>query len=460
MTVCRVLIVLILVVLIGPVVPGTAAQSPPLFALNISDNPDTLETYDPDTGDLMNSWSLPNLNNYLGVAYDQVDDTVWIVDFTINTLYEFDKTDGTVLGSFPTDTTTLRGVAYDPRDDTLWTGHGSGGDFRNWTKAGVLIRTVVNGGTVGFVTDMDLDPRDGTLWCHDAINEEIRQVDITGATAVLLHNCTPPYSGIPVEEAIIVDLESQDIWGWAHLDFGPTIMDRTCTELSTWMFENFEDDHTGGDFADFYASPTPLPTDTPTLTPTPTPTNTPTNTPSPTNTPTHSMDTPTNTPSATHTPTENTPTNTPTNTPSPTNTPTNTPSPTNTPTHSMDTPTPECTETGVELELSQSDPYQPGDTFWLKAHVCNQTGDSLMDVPTFVLLDVFGSFYFWPTWTRRPDWMTPDFDESLTTLIIIDSFPWPDAGEASGINFYGAILNDEMTAVRGQVGFVTFSWTR
>lgn len=247
---------------------------------------------------------------------------------------------------------------------------------------------------------------------------------------------------------------------------------------------------------------TPVPpTETPTQTPTPTNTIVPpTNTPTRTSTPTNTAIPPTNTPgSPTVTPTQTStsvpPTATPTRTPTPTNTlvpPTNTPtrtsSPTNTPTSPSvptntpvpppptDTPapptptptasaptwtpipTPECDIFGVTLEMP-GDLFEPGDICWLQAHVCNDGTETLPEMPMFVLLDVAGSYWFWPTWSNDIDYDIRDFESGRTTVEIIPEFTWPDNSSAfNDAKFYGAILDQEMTTILGEIGNWRFSW--
>lgn len=193
-----------------------------------------------------------------------------------------------------------------------------------------------------------------------------------------------------------------------------------------------------------------------TPTPTPTePTSPPTNTPTPTEVPVTATPTepPTATPTVrpTDTPTQVPPTDTPTQVP-PTDTPTMEP-PTATPTE------PPCDYLGTELEISQEEPFRAGDQFILMLHVCNNTGSEMVDVPTAVLLGVYGDFWFWDSWSMDFDYVVETYPVDLTTITIFD-FEWPTvAGEALGLEFYSALLTPEFDNIIGDFGYVTFGYT-
>lgn len=205
---------------------------------------------------------------------------------------------------------------------------------------------------------------------------------------------------------------------------------------------------------------TPEPTHTPpppTSTPVPTDTPAPTQTPSPT--PTESEPTSTQTPiPPTHTPTEPAPTQTPTE-PAPTQTPTTAP-PTSTPTPIDPTATPEpCNWLGTRLEISQDELFKSGDLFWLKCHVCNNLDETMTDVPTAVILGVYGEFWFWPSWSRDFDYDSKDYEIGLTTFYALEPFVWPSvSGNVTGLDFYSGLLNNEMTQLIGEYDHLTFGY--
>ena len=210
---------------------------------------------------------------------------------------------------------------------------------------------------------------------------------------------------------------------------------------------------------------TPTPSD-----PTPTPTLEPTSTPTPyTWTPTPSPTfSGTATPPPTSTPT-NTPTRTQTNTPSATPTPphsfTPTPSPTSpnshTPTPSPTSTTSQCTTTGVEIVMP-SEIFKAGDMCNCHAILCNAEGHTINNYPLFVLLDVYGSYFFAPSFNQTFDnYLTayPSFPEGKTDIEVLPDFQWPEnAGSINGILWYGAMTTPEMTDLFGTMGTFQFGW--
>jgi hypothetical protein len=194
----------------------------------------------------------------------------------------------------------------------------------------------------------------------------------------------------------------------------------------------------------------------PGVSPTPTPTRnplTPTATPPP-------WDSPTPVPSASVIPGTETPP--PSRTPTPSPTPTRTPgpgSPTATPAASP-TPqgTPTCEQLGVELWMPAHH-FTPGSPCMLQATICNTAPTPLREHPFFVLLSAYGVYYFGPSFGTSLDYWLEDIPTGLTEKEIIPPFIWPEgAGAGSGLAFYAAITNPEITEVIGEFGFWSFSF--
>lgn len=139
---------------------------------------------------------------------------------------------------------------------------------------------------------------------------------------------------------------------------------------------------------------------------------------------------------------------------SPTPVPTATPTPTPTPTMPCDAP-------GVDLELPRT-VFVAGDIFQLTAWVCNP-GDLLMNIPLFVILDVYGELWFAPGWRHYPDqgidYFQQDFDKGLHEIIVLESFAWPGgAGSADGLYFHGALTDPDFSAILGTMDSVMFGY--
>ena len=242
------------------------------------------------------------------------------------------------------------------------------------------------------------------------------------------------------------------------------------------------DEQTARDGAFEYVVGTmPTPTFTPEITPTRTPTSTPwiTSTPSftpaPTNTPTpQATDTPEETPAPTTTPPPPTPTNTetPTNTGTPTppftptptplvptNTPTTTPSPSTTFTPEP-TQTPVATPTGeISVDLTISDTvFSAGERFLLYVDAHNYSWQPL-DGNLVIMLDVYGDYWFYPSWTQTLDGAAIALPAGHTFTDLILDFYWPDdSGTASGIFFWGALITQDWTGLIGDYDRVEFGY--
>jgi len=159
----------------------------------------------------------------------------------------------------------------------------------------------------------------------------------------------------------------------------------------------------------------------------------------------------------TETPVPSSPTPTATTPPSPTVTPTLTPSPVPT-----TPPTPEPTypsdDPAYVLRLN-SGIFQAGDPFVLEADRHNPWTD-VADVQAFIALDVYGSYWFWPSW--RPleqgvDWKNLSLPARSQTTDEILAFIWPaDSGAAQGICFHAIFLSSDGVEVFGDLSTVCF----
>jgi hypothetical protein len=109
--------------------------------------------------------------------------------------------------------------------------------------------------------------------------------------------------------------------------------------------------------------------------------------------------------------------------------------------------------------------YSPGDAFSLDL-IAQHSGPALENLPAFILLDAFGSYYFWPSWTRFEPPGHPHVDYTLINLnpgsneiMVFPSFIWPVTGSsASNLEFLGAIVNWSMTDLASNVCRVEWSF--
>ena len=151
------------------------------------------------------------------------------------------------------------------------------------------------------------------------------------------------------------------------------------------------------------------------------------------------MSTPTQTPTPLPTSTF-TPTLTPTITPTATSTPTFTPTLTPTPVPPTSTPTPSPTP-HYECKLSirtNKDYYHAGELFRLELIIDNRGSSFLCDL--YIVLDVYGNYYFYPSWGENIDFDTIFVAENNVYYDVILEFTFPaGVGQGSNITFYSGI---------------------
>lgn len=125
------------------------------------------------------------------------------------------------------------------------------------------------------------------------------------------------------------------------------------------------------------------------------------------------------------------------------------------------TPTPsECSSTKVSLWMP-SVLFHEGDNCSCLAQVCNATGSELIGYPLFVVLDIYGSYYFAPSFTSYDHYLAvyPQFAQGQTTVEVLPDFNWPaNVGAASGITWIGVLTNPDISAMFGESGSWTFGW--
>ena len=114
---------------------------------------------------------------------------------------------------------------------------------------------------------------------------------------------------------------------------------------------------------------------------------------------------------------------------------------------------------GVRIDMPLM--VYPDDEFHVTGYLDNP-GSPLTDIPVFFLLDVYGEFWFWPSWVQfQPpenavDFEMVDLSTGTTAIEVLPSFTWPHAGEAHGLYMYGAMLNQAMTEIMGEMAIVEF----
>lgn len=121
------------------------------------------------------------------------------------------------------------------------------------------------------------------------------------------------------------------------------------------------------------------------------------------------------------------------------------------------TPTPDPDEPGLSLHLNK-DLFTADDAFNLSCTVVNN-GNSI-DVDQYILLDVYGLFYFWPGWSETVDFQSRNLEQ--TTVYPAENvlaFTWPEVdGSATGIQFWGALLESQNQQLFGSYDVIQWGW--
>ncbi len=126
------------------------------------------------------------------------------------------------------------------------------------------------------------------------------------------------------------------------------------------------------------------------------------------------------------------------------------------------TPTPYCETLGVTMYMPATE-FHPDDICTCTATVCNNTGAELEGYPLFVILDAYGMYFFAPSFNTAFDHYLdqhPVFPMGETVVQVLDEFHWPNVeGSGSGIKWYSAMTNPEMTELFGEMHVFTFGWS-
>lgn len=119
------------------------------------------------------------------------------------------------------------------------------------------------------------------------------------------------------------------------------------------------------------------------------------------------------------------------------------------------TPTPYSGDPGVDIRLND-DSYYFGMRYLLELDYLNPSLNDV-DADIYVVLDVYGSYWFWPTWSRTAgyaDRIMPK--QKITTEVILD-FIWPSyGGRFEGVLFWAAALQNGTTSLYGKYDYVSF----
>ena len=104
--------------------------------------------------------------------------------------------------------------------------------------------------------------------------------------------------------------------------------------------------------------------------------------------------------------------------------------------------------------------FSPGSSCSCHVSICNPGPSIYESIPLFVILDVFGEYYFWPDFSAYDYEVIPTLDMQPLIYQVLALFQWPEgAGTVtSGVRWLAAMTNPEMTAVLGDMDTWEFEW--
>jgi len=127
------------------------------------------------------------------------------------------------------------------------------------------------------------------------------------------------------------------------------------------------------------------------------------------------------------------------------------------------TPSPTPDPEFIETRLWMTDTfYQPSDICMCTVTVVNNSGQILDGYPLFVVLDVFGAYYFAPSFgTDLDTYLTayPEFGTGETVVTVLPLFSWPDdCGVAAGASWYSGLADPDFTEIFAGWDSWIFGW--
>ncbi len=126
------------------------------------------------------------------------------------------------------------------------------------------------------------------------------------------------------------------------------------------------------------------------------------------------------------------------------------------------TPTPSPTPTspaGFAAALHLNDTlFDAGESFVLDIEIFNNTATEIT-VQQFLILDVFGSYYFHPEWQETVDFTERDFLPGFYAMENIFDFVWPEVtGSADDLKFWLGFFDPANQSIIGEIDWVTFGY--
>ena len=144
---------------------------------------------DPQTGTVITTLTHPITSSILGCTY--LNGSLWVLCFGNGMIYEINPTTAAIISSFMTPGgTDSRGVANNGTN--LWITDASSAIAYEVTTTGSVVRSVSMAGIIAWAMDATWNYQRGTLFVVDATPRDINELDVSGATAVLLDEFAHP----------------------------------------------------------------------------------------------------------------------------------------------------------------------------------------------------------------------------------------------------------------------------
>jgi photosystem II stability/assembly factor-like uncharacterized protein len=114
------------------------------------------------------------------------------------------------------------------------------------------------------------------------------------------------------------------------------------------------------------------------------------------------------------------------------------------------------TQPSIAISTNQQR-YRAGDRFLLQVTLDNPGAQLTTDM--YVVLDVFGDYFFYPSWSETVDFETRILPEASSTTIDLLEFLWPSgAGSADGLRFWAAVTLQGTTELAAEVDSTEFGF--
>lgn len=102
--------------------------------------------------------------------------------------------------------------------------------------------------------------------------------------------------------------------------------------------------------------------------------------------------------------------------------------------------------------------FHPGDTCGLGISVDNP-GSGIYLARLVVVLDVYGTAFFWPSWGSSLDHSVVSIPSGTSQIVILPDFTWPEnTGSADNLFFHSGILTLDMTELLSNINSFEFGW--